>query len=119
MLGNNADQFMTTPMPTSITTQARSASAREMPAPRPTARVGMENSFLPGIGEGDMLPGMGESDMLPGMGQMAGGPRNLLLLGAAGLSLWFFFLRKPARNGGSRKKRGKTKRRGKRYAARA
>lgn len=113
MLGNNADQFMTTSMPTSITTQARSASAQEMPAPRPTARVGAKYSMLPGMGD------TYDNSMLPGMGAMAGGAKNLVLLGAAGLGLWFLFLRKPARGASAKKRSRKTKRRGKRYAARA
>jgi hypothetical protein len=54
MLGNNADAFFTTPMPTTITTQAREASAGGMPSPRPLSQSATATAavpaFLPGIG---------------------------------------------------------------------
>lgn len=56
MLGNQADLFMTTPMRTSVITQATQHAA-EMPAPRPTARVG-NSGFLPSLGGAETLPGM-------------------------------------------------------------
>jgi hypothetical protein len=79
MLGNQADAFFTTPMPTTVTTQAaRAAGAPEMPAPRPLNASATKQAvvaapvtgFMPGIGgyvgapayqgtAGDMLPGMG------------------------------------------------------------
>jgi hypothetical protein len=55
MLSNNADAFFTTPMPTTITTQAREASAGGgMPSPRPLSQSATATAavpaFLPGIG---------------------------------------------------------------------
>lgn len=88
MLGNNADAFYMTPIPTSVTTQAAHASRKaEMPAPRPmnqsatVTAVERHSGYIPGLGMSpaemlpgmgnhrDMLPGMGYNDMLPGMGQ--------------------------------------------------
>jgi hypothetical protein len=108
MLGNNADQFFTTPMKTTVTTQAgRAANAgNEMPAPRPLS-VSATNtaSMLPGMGEMDppqggpapvtasMLPGMGEcatcNDMLPGMGGLDTLAQNKALWAVAGLGFLF------------------------------
>ena len=55
MLSNNADAFFTTPMPTTITTQAREATARAtMPSPRPLSQSATATAavpaFLPGLG---------------------------------------------------------------------
>lgn len=108
MLGNNADQFFTTPMKTTVTTQAgRAANAgSEMPAPRPLS-VSATNtaSMLPGMGEMDppqagpapvtasMLPGMGEcatcNDMLPGMGGLDTLVQNKMAWVVAGLGFLF------------------------------
>jgi len=100
MLGNNADDFMMKPMPTTVTTQASSAQA-EMPAPRDTSRVD-QNEMLPGMGEEpqafrtptsqqEMLPGMGAQDMLPGMGNF---DLKNPALWAVGGGLAFLFLTK-------------------------
>lgn len=111
MLGNHADQIMTTPMPHSVTTQpAQHSAATEMPAPRPTSRVG-DSSFLPGIGQDptsgemtvvtpppaqtSMLPGMGSGEMLPGMGNFGDMLKNPMLI-AAGIGA-FLFLTKPGK----------------------
>jgi len=109
MLGNHADQIMTTPMPVSVTTQqAQHSAATEMPAPRPTSRVG-DSSFLPGLGEdptsGEMtvvtrpqasfLPGLGQADMLPGMGNFGDMIKNPAVI-AIGVSA-LLFLTKPGK----------------------
>lgn len=101
MLSNNADQFMTTPMPTSVTTQATRSARQEMPAPRATSRTG----FLPGLGE--FLPGMNgyvSDQAYRGTGALNLADSRLWLTAAAGLGLWML-LRKPRRATAGRARR--------------
>lgn len=67
MLGNHADAFYLTPMPTRITSQAVNASRQEMPMPRPmnasATRTVRNADFLPGLGNADFLPGLGAFDL--------------------------------------------------------
>jgi hypothetical protein len=111
MLGNNADQFMTTPMMHSITTQEQRASQMEMPAPRPTAMA----SFIPGIGDASFLPGIGDASFLPGIGNYVsapayagtgfmdfGSPKNLLLLAGLGIGAFMLLGRKGKGGSGSK-----------------
>lgn len=100
MLSNDADQFMTTPMPTSITTQAMNPNMQEMPAPRPTSRTG----FLPGLaGQSGFLPGFGayvDAPAYAGTGAMdLKNPKTLMLIGAIGLGAYLMFFRKKGSKG--------------------
>src|SRR6056297_2339531 len=99
MLGNHADMFMTQPMPTAITTQSQQAINMEMPAPRPTSRVGVEASFLPGIGSDPQgfMPGFGQYVSAPSYSGTAGLLENkgtMLLIGGGLLAAYFLFVRK-------------------------
>lgn len=53
MLGNNADAFFTTPMPTTILRGGNKAHQyrNEMPAPFVTGSKTMQYSMLPGVGQ--------------------------------------------------------------------
>jgi len=96
MLGNNADEFMTTPMPTSITTQSMNPNMQEMPAPRLTSRTG----FLPGLAgqPPGFMPGFGayvSSPSYAGTGAFDfKDPKTLMLLGGLGLGAYLLFFRK-------------------------
>ncbi len=101
MLSNNADQFMTTPMPTSVTTQANLAAREEMPAPRATSRT----QFLPGMAGMPGMNGYVTDQAYRGTGAInMGDPR--VLLAAAGLAagLWLM-TRKPKATPGRAKRR--------------
>ncbi|NEN87916.1 MAG: hypothetical protein F6K48_02940 [Okeania sp. SIO3H1] len=95
MLGNHADQFMTSPMPTAITTQSANPNMQEMPAPRPTSRTG----FMPGLGNASFLPGVGQYVDAPayaGTGMLnLKDPKTLVFAGLAGLGIYMMFFRKP------------------------
>lgn len=96
MLGNNADQFMTTPMRTSITTQSNNPAQMEMPAPRPVART---NEFMWGMGGTDQsfLPISGYVDA-PSYSGSAGfdlkDPKTLMIVGAIGLGAYLLLFKK-------------------------
>lgn len=96
MLGNNADQFMTTPMATSITTQSTNPNMQEMPAPRPISRT----SFIPGLGSSPagFMPGFGSYVDAPSYSGTAGidfkNPKTLMIAGAIGLGAYFLLFKK-------------------------
>lgn len=108
MLGNHADMFMNTPMPTAITTQEQQAMNMEMPAPRPTSRVGVDDSsFMPGFGQYVSAPAYSGT---AGLGAL-GNPTNLLLIGGGLVAAYMLFFRKggmddvrPASRAGARRK---------------
>lgn len=127
MLGVAADDFHLAQDDMIVTTQEEMASnGPSYPAPhngesggRPVAAVipvtysmlpgmgsheGMENSFIPGIGdmavEDSMMPGMGtmavEDSMMPGMGAIADMAKNPVVIGVVGLA--FLFMTKTGKN---------------------
>lgn len=107
MLGNHADMFMNTPMPTAVTTQAQQAMNMEMPAPRPTTRVGANASFLPGIGNdpNSFMPGFGQYVTSPAYSGTAGLfglpiPTPVLLVGGGLLAYFLLFRKKTGIAGG-------------------
>lgn len=63
MLGNNADQFFTTPMRTSVRSGGNTsfASGGGMPAPYTAGE------FLPGVGEGEAAPMVAQETKVLGM----------------------------------------------------
>jgi hypothetical protein len=98
MLGNDADKFFTTPMPTSITTQAaQAAAAREMPAPRPlsqSATVAVRaNEFMPGMGAEQVAPPAVVDRFIPGIGGIMDTVKSVPLWGWALLAGGLFFTR--------------------------
>ena len=104
MLGNNADQFMTTPMRTSITTQSNNPAQMEMPAPRPVART---NEFMWGMGGTDQsfLPISGYVEA-PNYSGSAGldfkNPKTLMIAGAIGLGAYLLLFKGKKKRGSGR-----------------